>query len=123
MYLEYYTRIIATQLLQNATQFVIWIAIFMQKLLLNCRKLFWTPLYVFLCMYVRVCICMFVCMYVCTYVCMKSYTCQYDCMRVCMYEYKYVRMYVSMYVGVYFAGAYAKFVYIMNFWCATLWRS
>ena len=38
--------IIVTQFLQNATQFTIRVAIFTQKLLLSCTKLFWTLIYI-----------------------------------------------------------------------------
>ena len=55
IYFEYYIIIIATQLLQIETQFTILVAIFMQKLLLNCTKYFG---YCVLCAeYVSVCQC------------------------------------------------------------------
>ena len=46
---------------------------------------------VYVCMYVRVCVCMYVCMYVRTCVCM------YVRMYICMYVRTYVYMYVCMY--------------------------
>ena len=56
-YLEYYILTIAIQLLYIVTQFTIWVAIFMQKLLLNCTKLFWALMHIYIYIYLCVCVC------------------------------------------------------------------
>ena len=53
----------------------------------------------YVCTYVRTCVCMYECMYVrtneCMYICMYVY--MYECMYVCMYACMYICMYVCMY--------------------------
>ena len=54
------------------------------------------PASVYVCTYVRMCVCTYVCMYLCRYLC--TYACMHVRMRVCMYVCVYVCMYVCVYV-------------------------
>ena len=85
-------------------------------------------MYVYVCMYVRMCVYTYVCMYVrvcvCTYVCVFTYVCLY----VRIYVSTYLRIYVSTYLRIYDLRIYVcsngfprLCVIYMN--CVSLFRS
>jgi hypothetical protein len=62
----------------------------------------------YVCIYIRMCVCIYLCLYVCVYMYECIYLCIYICVCIYVYTYVYVCVYVCMYVCVFVCSRDSK---------------